>query len=405
MGCGSVSPNSKNSSVSSNNNNSLKRKSVSPALIVSDYQRRSSSPGRVNFKPYEASGPEKKQSKSGSIVSLSPTTSPKMSSESRRKSPPRVTPPSTAAKSESTNPVVRSGMEVLAGHHHQSKDLQSYSRMDPTNPAFRPPFAGIPGYPPSTIAASLAAAAASAAAGGISVCRDPYCRDPTCPTAVYNAQLASMSSGLGSGYAELLKAHQMASAMAAAAASTSATSTTPSSSSSSSSSISSAKEAPYICNWMNGRDGYCGKRHTSAEDLLQHLRTHTNLSTNDAAAAAAAMLPPSLYPHAGMMGGSSGSSAQAAAAAAAAAAAMHRSYGSLAAAARYHPYAKPPASSLGASGALPPSLSGLGALGAAAPPPGLSGLGASALAGLAGAYSPLYALYGSRLNGSSSALP
>ena len=37
---------------------------------------------------------------------------------------------------------------------------------------------------------------------------------------------------------------------------------------------------PYICNWMNGRD-YCGKRYSSAEELLVHLKTHTNLSTSD----------------------------------------------------------------------------------------------------------------------------
>merc|ERR1719511_320236 len=51
---------------------------------------------------------------------------------------------------------------------------------------------------------------------------------------------------------------------------------------------------PYICNWMNGREGYCGKRHSSAEELLQHLRTHTNLSTNDSAAAS--LLSPTLFP-------------------------------------------------------------------------------------------------------------
>ena len=37
---------------------------------------------------------------------------------------------------------------------------------------------------------------------------------------------------------------------------------------------------PYICNWMAGRD-YCGKRFTSAEELLVHLKTHTNLSASD----------------------------------------------------------------------------------------------------------------------------
>lgn len=32
---------------------------------------------------------------------------------------------------------------------------------------------------------------------------------------------------------------------------------------------------PHICNWMSGSD-YCGKRFTTSEELLQHLRTHTS---------------------------------------------------------------------------------------------------------------------------------
>ena len=37
---------------------------------------------------------------------------------------------------------------------------------------------------------------------------------------------------------------------------------------------------------MAGRD-YCGKRYSSAEELLVHLKTHTNLSTSDLAGAGA----------------------------------------------------------------------------------------------------------------------
>merc|ERR1719213_1025990 len=47
-----------------------------------------------------------------------------------------------------------------------------------------------------------------------------------------------------------------------------------------SSSASLGPGGPYICNWMNGRD-YCGKRYSNAEELLVHLKTHTNLSTSD----------------------------------------------------------------------------------------------------------------------------
>ena len=249
-------------------------------------------------------------------------------------------------------------MEVLAGH---PKDLPLglYA-----NPAFRPPLAasggggGAAGYPaslvpPTSLAASLAAAAAGSlgAAGSTGVCRDPYCRDPTCPTAVYNAQLMAslMASGLPPGYAELFQAHKTSAAAAANGA------------------------GPYICNWMNGREGYCGKRHSSAEELLQHLRTHTNLSTSDSA----------MY-----------------SASAAAAANFQRTYGSalssMSAASRFHPYAAAVAAATAAkSSALPPSLSALGSV----PPPLPTGLPPSLYSPAAA--SSLYAsLYGSRLAGS-----
>lgn len=41
---------------------------------------------------------------------------------------------------------------------------------------------------------------------------------------------------------------------------------------------------PYVCNWVSGHE-YCGKRFTTSEELLQHLRTHT--SSIDASSLAA----------------------------------------------------------------------------------------------------------------------
>merc|ERR1712109_276032 len=163
--------------------------------------------------------------------------------------------------------------------------------------------------------------------GGTSVRRDPYCRDPTCPTAIYNAQLTAslMASGLPPGYAELFNAHK-----AATAANNPAT-------------AGANGAGMFICNW-NGREGYCGKRHASAEELLQHLRTHTNLSTSDSA----------IY---------SASAAQSN---------FQRSYGSalstMSSASRFHPYAAAAAAAAAAAktSALPSSLS---ALGVPPPPP------------------------------------
>ena len=139
---------------------------------------------------------------------------------------------------------------------------------------------------------------------------------------------------------------------------------------------------PYVCNWMAGSD-YCGKRFTTSEELLQHLRTHT--SSADSAALA------SLYPGLGL----SAAAAHASLAACHTGAPPHYPPGSLSpnslrqayprslspnsllAAARYHPYKSPLS--------LPTTL------------PSAAGLPSAALpAGLAPYYSS-YALYGQRL--------
>lgn len=329
----SSSSGSANSGGGSSNKDDTKpssRSGKSPALVVTD-------PKPVSFKPYET---KDDKNKTPSVVSLSPNASPKTNGKSPSSSPSTTAATSTVSTSSSaeTTPVIRSGMEVLAGHP-KDVPLGTY-RPGLDNPAFRSPFM----YPPTTTASA--------------VCRDPFCRDPNCPTAVYNAHLASLS-GLPPGYAELLKAHQMASGLMPPPTSL----------------ASSVAGGPYICNWMNGREGYCGKRHSSAEELLQHLRTHTNLSTSDSAAALSSLYGP------GMLG-SSGT------AAAAMAAGLHRTYGSAlggSLSSRFHPYAKPG----GLGSALPPSF-GMGL-----PPAGLGGLPPSLLS----AYSPstLYSLYGSRL--------
>lgn len=383
-------PGSNKSNSSSGNGNSSsnsletktkeKSKAASPALIVSD---NAASPGGgggvhhpgavtqvnrpVSFKPYETD--RKKANKTpSSVISLSPSSSGSNNNNmSPNKSPTsgsagstgsHKTTSSSASSTSETTPVIRSGMEVLAGHH-KDLPLGLYA-----NPAFRPPAAGAghAGYPaslipPTTLAASLAAAAAGSL--GNSVCRDPYCRDPTCPTAMYNAQLAAslMASGLPPGYAELIQAHKASSTAAAVASAANGS-------------------GPYICNWMNGREGYCGKRHTSAEELLQHLRTHTNLSTSDSA----------MY-----------------SASAAAAANFQRSYGSAlssmnSAASRFHPYAAAAAAAAAAAktSALPSSLSALGVPPPHSMPPGLP----PSLYSPAAASSLYASLYGVRLAGS-----
>jgi len=345
----------------------------SPSFVVSDSKQ------QVPFKPYENTKEvsakavdSKRMSDTGSSKSESPhiiSRSPKESEAdmyrnngngtgSKSVSPKQ----SSTSESSSTTPIMSSGLEILAGH---PKDIPLGTFRPPgpslfdLNPAFRLP-SNIPGYP----------SCAPSSSGSGSVCRDPYCKDPGCPTAVYNAYMSSMSSSrmrLPLGYMELMEAHKLASMGSAASV--------PPTSLSASASL--GPGGPYICNWMNGRD-YCGKRYSSAEELLVHLKTHTNLSTTDMASSPAAAASAASAGYAGLLSHPL----------------MRGVPGQLVPSAmslqahRYSPYQRP------GSTAVPPSLSTLASL----PPSPVSPLGAlpPSLASLHSA--SLYAsLYGGRL--------
>lgn len=120
--------------------------------------------------------------------------------------------------------------------------------------------------------------------------------------------------------------------------------------------LAAASHLPYVCNWICGDAAYCGKRFSSSEELLSHLRTHTSVSSADG-------------------GGSANLNSSAAALSMLSATAglppthplFHRSYPtaplSPLATARYHPYSKP--------SLLPPSLTSPLSSYAALGPPGL----------------------------------
>lgn len=147
--------------------------------------------------------------------------------------------------------------------------------------------------------------------------------------------------------------------------------------------LAAVSQLPYVCNWIAGDAAYCGKRFATSEELLQHLRTHTSVSTNvsagdpaNAAAAAAALSllsPPVGLPPTHPL--------------------FARTYPtpplSPLATARYHPYGK-------LSPLLPPSLSSLGLPLPPPPPPPHP----HTTTGLP-PYFPPYSLYGSRLGATS----
>lgn len=126
--------------------------------------------------------------------------------------------------------------------------------------------------------------------------------------------------------------------------------------------LAAASHLPYVCNWIAGDAQYCGKRFSSSEELLQHLRTHTSVASVSEASSALSMLSSQgLAPSHPL---------------------LHRTYPtpplSPLATARYHPYSKP--------SLLPPSLSSAS----------LSGFPLGSHTGLPPYLSP-YSLYGPRL--------
>ncbi|CAH1130699.1 unnamed protein product [Ceutorhynchus assimilis] len=153
----------------------------------------------------------------------------------------------------------------------------------------------------------------------LSACRDPYCtgcsmsshllaQKPPCPAGCSQCDHAKVPTSVAS-YSPAAAAYAHAQLAALAAAS----------------------HLPYVCNWISGDAAYCGKRFSSSEELLGHLRTHTSAVTSEASSNLSLLTPPGLsHPL------------------------LHRTYPtpplSPLATARYHPYGKP--------SLLPPSLGG-----------------------------------------------
>ncbi|XP_046477218.1 zinc finger protein Noc [Neodiprion pinetum] len=290
------------------------------------------------------------------------------------------------------SPIIRSGMEILSGHQKDSAAaLSAYKHSGfggsalccppglAENPAFRPPFAGaspfshhhaaaaaLLGYPgptPGSGAGSpyLSYARVKTPAGGealVPVCKDPYCTG--CQYSMHNAQ---MMMGAGSCPSGCTQCDHQKYGLAMALSSLGPM---PPPSLSYQSSMGGGR--PYVCNWVAG-ESYCGKRFSASDELLQHLRSHTNLGGGDPATSSASLMtaPPHAHPLL------SPSAALHRAAAAAAAAYPAPSLSPLSA--RYHPYGKPP------TGPLPASL-------AASPYSAFNALGPY--------YSP-YAIYGQRI--------
>lgn len=237
---------------------------------------------------------------------------------------------------ESPGSVARSSLEMLQS---QQKDMAYYkpgfnpfypAGIDPTNPAFRSSFssalsqhhasmlaAAAAGYPANSNNPYLSYARIKTPTGGealVPVCKDPYCTG--CQYSAHNQQMMmgvpcppgctqceQQKYGLAMAMSSLPPNHPFA-----------------------------QMSKPFACNWIMN-DGYCGRRFSTTDELIQHMKTHSpNLSDPATAASilaaqqSASLMSPLFYPPG-----------------------MHRSAGgypttsplSPLSASRYHPYAKP----------------------------------------------------------------
>ncbi|KAH0552111.1 zinc finger protein Elbow-like [Cotesia glomerata] len=130
--------------------------------------------------------------------------------------------------------------------------------------------------------------------------------------------------------------------------------------------LAAASQLPYVCNWIAGDTSYCGKRFSSSEELLQHLRSHTSVTSESGLS----FLTPTGLPPGHPL--------------------YSRSYPtpplSPLATARYHPYGKTP-------GLLHPSLSSFGLPTMPPAPHPVAAAAAAAAASLPPYLSP-YAFFG-----------
>lgn len=243
----------------------------------------------------------------------------------------------------------RSSLDMLQS---QQKDLGYYkpgfnpfypAGIDPTNPAFRSSFssalsqhhasmlaAAAAGYPANSSNPYLSYARIKTPTGGealVPVCKDPYCTG--CQYSAHNQQMMmgvpcppgctqceQQKYGLAMAMSTLPPNHPFA-----------------------------QMSKPFACNWIMN-DGYCGRRFSTTDELIQHMKTHSpNLSDPATAASilaaqqSASLMSPLFFPPG-----------------------MHRAaYPSTSplsplSASRYHPYAKP--GSMPASyGSFNPALS------------------------------------------------
>lgn len=245
--------------------------------------------------------------------------------------------PAKSPEDKGASPIIRSGMEVL---HGSPKDPYKTGYglpglyppgMDPANnPAFRSPY-GLSHHAAMLAAASgyqtgqtpfMSYARIKTPSGGealVPVCKDPYCTG--CQFSAHNQQML-MGTPCPQGCTTCEHQKYMSAGMAAMSAALPPGHPY--------SQLSAANRAGYVCSWPVAGT-YCGKRFETSDELFAHVRTHSP-ALADPAAVLAAQQNPLLNPLSSLFSQSP----------------LSRLYPGAAqlsplsaAAARYHPYAKP----------------------------------------------------------------
>ena len=177
---------------------------------------------------------------------------PLASNEVKRSTPEQRPRPTSVSSLSSLSPTARASTQSLYGAPPIHPGLAGHF---PHHPMLPP---GYPGLPPHLAGLSTPHPPASN-------CTNPMCTDMTCQT---GAARASFLMGVPP-HPSLNLLNLMHQPNPAAPAQPPPTT------------------SPYVCNWMSGAD-FCGRRFSTSEDLMSHLRTHTASAASTSAPASTA---------------------------------------------------------------------------------------------------------------------
>ena len=216
--------------------------------------------------PSSASPPSNKQPRLHSTSpkqDLAKVSQPLASNEVKRSTPEQRPRPTSVSSLSSLSPTARASSQSLYGVPPMHPGLAGHF---PHHPMLPP---GYPGLPPHLAGLSTPRPPACPP----SHCTNPMCTDMTCQT---GAARASFLMGVPP-HPSLNLLNLMHPPPPNPADPAQPPPTT----------------SPYVCNWMSGAD-FCGRRFSTSEDLMSHLRTHTASAASTSAPAPASTAHPAV---------------------------------------------------------------------------------------------------------------